>query len=313
MTTLPQSYTGVDVSKDKLDVYDALEGRSLVIANTAAAVRKLIKDFPDRFFVFEATSACDDVLRETLSAAGVAFARVNPRQARDFARSRGYLAKTDKVDAKMLADFGARNEPARTIESSKAHKRLAALMHRRDQLVSDLVAARNRCKQVTFADIRRDIERNIAWLKRELERIDRKLAGHIRTSEEMTEANERLQTVPGIGPVVAATLIAEMPELGQCDRRSIAALAGLAPLANDSGRSKGKRQIWGGRRRVRRALYMAALHARRCCGHLSAMQERLAAAGKAPKTILIAIARKLLVAVNAMMKNGKDYAPPQAV
>lgn len=309
--TLQQKHLGVDISKARLDLFDSVGNRASSVPNTAAAVKKLIKTFPAHVFVFEATSACDHLLRQQLTSTGVPFMRVNPRRAREFARACGFLAKTDRVDATMLAEMGRRLELPLTLEPSPARQKLAALVHRREHLVGDIVAQKNRLQQVQYADIAKDIERHLRWLTRERDKIDAKIADHVKAHNELVEAEALVRTAPGIGPVVAATLVAEMPELGRRDRRSIAALAGLAPLANDSGRFNGKRKIWGGRARVRRALFIAALHASRRCPHMKAMRERMAAAGKAPKIILVAIARKLLVALNAMIRDNTTYQAPE--
>lgn len=305
--TLHQKYLGVDICKDFLDVYDNQMARAKRWPNTPRDVRKLLKTFPDHFFVFEATSVCDQTLRDTLSQCKIPFSRVNPRRAREFARASGYLAKTDQVDAKMLADMGARLDLPQTHEPSAQHQKLAALVQRREQLTGDIVAQKNRAKQLQFADMKRSIERQLRWLEKERASIERKINAHIKANDTLSATAKTIQTVPGIGPVIAATLVAFMPELGTRDRRAIAALAGLAPLANDSGRRFGKRKIWGGRRRVRRALFIAAMHASRRCPHMAAMRERMVKAAKPTKTILIAIARKLLVTINAMIRTQSDY------
>ena len=263
--TLRQNALGVDLSLDALDVYCPRRDTYRHVPNTPAAIAALVADNTDAFFVFEATSGCDHELRARLTAAGVPFARVNPRRAREFARARGLLAKTDRVDARGLAEMGRCLPLEATVEPDTQRQRLAALVTRRDQIVGDLTREQN-----------------------------------------------RLRTIPGVGPIVAATLLAELPELGQRDRRAIAALAGLAPLANDSGRRQGRRRIWGGRRKARRVLYIAGLNAKRYCPHYADIAARMAATGKAPKTIVIAIARRLLTAMNAMLRDGTEFAPGPA-
>jgi transposase len=305
--TLPRNFVGVDICKDRLDVYSSSTGRHSILANTPKGVSKLIGAHPDAFFVFEATSGCDSAMRATLTAAGAPFARVNPRRAREFARAAGFLAKTDRVDARVLAEMGRKLELKQTLEPSAERQELEALLTRREQYVQMLVAERNRLAQAACGLIRADIRSHIRLLEGRLEKFDHAITALISASEELSRDARRLRRAPGVGPVVSAVLLADLPELGRRDRGAIAALAGLAPLSSDSGRRKGQRRIWGGRRRVRRALYIAALHASRHCPRMRAFRERLAARGKATKTILIAVARKLLVALNAMLRDGTDW------
>jgi transposase len=310
--TLHPNAVGVDISKQHLDVFCPRSQCAQRIANAPAAIDKLIAQYPDAFFVFEATSGCDDTLRQMLTAAKVPFARVNPRRAREFAKAAGVLAKTDRVDAHVLAELGLRLDLAPTVEPSAERRALSELVSRRDQIVEEIVRERNRLHQATSRPVRADIESHIRLLEKRRDKIEGAILEVLRHSPELAEDAARLRAIPGIGPIVAATLLAELPELGARDRRAIAALAGLAPLANDSGRYKGKRRIWGGRRKVRRVLFIAAMHASRHCPHWARLRQRMQAAGKATKTILIAIARKLLVAINAMLRDDKDFNPMTA-
>lgn len=305
--TLPQNVIGVDICKDRLDVFDLDAGRHTALANTPDGVAELIAAHSGAFFVFEATSGCDAALRAGLSAARERFARVNPRRAREFARASGVLAKTDRVDARVLAEMGRRLDLAPTTEPSAERQELAALLTRREQCLRMLLAERNRLAQAPAGLIRADIRSHIRLLEGRIEKFDRAVAALIAATPELAGAEARLRRVPGVGPVVAATLLADLPELGRRDRCAIAALAGLAPLAADSGCKQGRRRIWGGRRRVRRALYIAAMHATRHCPRMRAFRERLAGRGKATKTILVAAARKLVVALNAMLRDGADW------
>ena len=310
--TLRQNALGVDLSLDALDVYCPRRDTYRHVPNTPAAIAALVADNTDAFFVFEATSGCDHELRARLTAAGVPFARVNPRRAREFARARGLLAKTDRVDARGLAEMGRCLPLEATVEPDTQRQRLAALVTRRDQIVGDLTREQNRLRVTLEPLAKADITSHIRVLEGRRDKFDKAIAGHIAAHPDLARAEQRLRTIPGVGPIVAATLLAELPELGQRDRRAIAALAGLAPLANDSGRRQGRRRIWGGRRKARRVLYIAGLNAKRYCPHYADIAARMAATGKAPKTIVIAIARRLLTAMNAMLRDGTEFAPGPA-
>ncbi len=307
--TLHPNALGVDICMSHLDVFCPRSQRAQRLPNTPAAIEDLIARYEDAFFVFEATSGCDDTLRQLLTQAKVPFARVNPRRAREFAKAAGVLAKTDRVDARMLAELGLRLELVPTVEPSAERRALSELVARRGQLVEEIVREKNRLRLARSRTVRRDIESHVRLLEGRRDKIERAILELVRGSAELAHGAARLRAIPGVGLIVAATLLAELPELGARDRRAIAALAGLAPLANDSGRSKGKRRIWGGRRKVRRVLFIAAMHASRRCPHWASLRQRMQSAGKATKTILVAIARKLLVAINAMLRDGTDFNP----
>lgn len=311
--TLHQNAYGVDLSYDNLDVYSSRSKRFRRIANTPEAIRQFVAELEAEttqpFVVFEATSGCDYDLRRQLTEAGMTFHRANPRQAREFARGCGLLAKTDKVDARMLAEMGRRLDLRATREPSQDRQDLSALLTRRDQLVEEILREKNRLAVARHRLVRADIASHIRLLEGRKEKFDAAIEAHVRRSPELAHDAQKLQQVPGVGPLVSATLLAELPELGQRDRRAIAALAGLAPLASDSGRHRGKRCIWGGRRKARRVLFIAAIHASRRCPHWAQVRARMLAAGKAKKTVLIAIARKLLVALNAMLRDSSTFNP----
>lgn len=308
--TLHPNVLGVDIAKAHLDVFDRRGGTHLRIANTRPAIANLLAGTPaDTLVVFEATSGCDGLLRNMLGPGGHRFARVNPRHAREFARAIGVLAKTDKVDAKVLAEMGHRLDLMPSEELAPVRQELAALVQRREQLVEETVREKNRLGQTTHPAVRRDIASHIRLLEGRTTRMTDAIEALIAQDEGLNRDRKRLESMPGVGPVVAATLLAELPELGRRDRRAIAALAGVAPLANDSGRRQAPRRIWGGRRKVRRMLFIAALSAARWCPRFRAMRQRLAAAGKAKKVIHIAIARKLLITLNAMLRDGLAYQP----
>jgi transposase len=238
----------------------------------------------------------------------VHFSRVNPRHARDFARAMGVIGKTDRVDARMLAELGFRLNPPRTVPLAQSRRALQAQTVRRRQLVDLRKQEETRLKQSADADVRADIKSLIAVLERRITKIEQEMVRLVKADAELEAIDDILQSAPGVGPIVSATLIAELPELGSIDRRAIAALAGLAPVARDSGKRSGPRAIEGGRTVVRTMLYLAGLHASRAGGHFRAFRDRLQRAGKPPKAAIIATARKLLVTLNAMLATRQKYA-----
>jgi transposase len=307
-------FIGVDVAKDWLDIHDPVGGPRR-IENTPRSVRAFAQRSARQgaWIIFEASGGYDRLLREALEAFDVRFSRVNPRQARDFARAMGVIGKTDRVDARLLSEFGVRLRPARTLPLAAARRALQAQATRRRQLVEMRKQEATRLQQTADAEARADIRSLVAVLDRRIARLETRMTEIIAQDLELTEADRRLQTVPGIGPVVAATLIAELPELGQLDRRRIAALAGLAPIARDSGKRIGRRTIGGGRPVVRTMLYIAALHASRRSVVFKAFRNRLEVAGKPVKAAITATARKLLSVLNAMLAKGADYRDAAAV
>lgn len=306
--TVHPDVVGIDVSKHTLDVFDEKLGRWTRCANAAPAVAELVGGLAGRFVVLEATGDYDLVLRRALEAAGVAYARVNPAQARAFARAAGILAKTDRVDARLLARFGLAMRPSAEPPHNACRERLARLHKRRDQLVDIRKQERTRRTEAQEADLACDVARHLAWLDGEIADLDRRIAETVAAHEELRQGAGRLRSLPGIGPVAATTLLALMPELGARSPKTIAALAGLAPLNHDSGLHRGKRAIRGGRRRVRQALYMASVTAVRSNTRFARLYERLRAAGKPAKLALIAVARKLLVTANAILRDQTNFA-----
>jgi transposase len=299
-------FVGIDVSKAFLDVFDGSTGRGERIKNTGRSIAALIERWRTKsvFVLFEATGSYDRTLQKTLAAAGIVFARVNPLRARDFARAAGFLAKTDAVDARMLAAMAERLRPRPSSPCEAERERLRTLHRRRDQLVFMRKQERTRARE--SAEERQDIGRHITWLSAEISNLEAQIRSLISRVHTLREVAERLRSAPGIGSVAATTLLALLPELGTRSPKTIAALAGLAPFNRDSGKDRGKRTISGGRKRVRDALYMAALAAKRS-NHFASTYQRLIAAGKAPKLALIAVARKLLIALNAMMRDGTPF------
>lgn len=306
--TIAPGVIGIDVSKMTLDVYDAVARRHACIANDPAALAPLVEDWraAGRFVVMEATGRHDLALRRALATAGVPFARVNPGRARAFARAIGLLAKTDKVDARLLAMMGEALGPAAEEATPPAREQLAALCRRRDQLVQLRQQERTRLHDADAA-VAASFEAVLAVLDREIAGLDQRIAALVEATPEVERQRALLASVPGVGPVTAAVLLAFLPELGRLTPRRIAALVGLAPINRDSGTLRGRRTIHGGRKRVRDALYMAAFAAKRHCPVLKAFYDRLKAQGKPFKVALIATARKLLTMLNAILRDQTPF------
>lgn len=299
---------GCDVSKHFLDLFDARSQRSERIANMPGAIDAWLAARRSVFFVFEATGAYDRALRVALDAHGLTYARVNPSRARDFARAAGFLAKTDVVDARMLAQLGVVLQPRPEAAFDVDREHLAAFVKRRDQLVKMRAQERVRLRECAEPNLAGDIQAHLDWLDQHIKQADLAIAARIKANAVLAQRTAQLRSAPGVGPVAAAVIVALMPELGARNPKAIAALAGLAPLNADSGQTRGQRRIRGGRRRVREALYMAAVSAIRTKTRFSAFYQRLRAVGKSPKQALIAVARKLLIALNAMVRENAAYA-----
>lgn len=302
--TQPPIFVGIDVSKAQLDVAQRPAGW-FTVPNTEAGLTQLLAHLaaePPTLIVLEATGGVELPLTGALAAAGLPVVVVNPRQIRDFAKATGQLAKTDALDAQVLAHFAdvVRPEP-RPLPAAQTQE-LAALVTRRRQLIDMLTAEKNRLASARLV-VRKQLRAHITWLERALDQADRDLAEVLRQSPIWREKDELLRSVPGIGPVLATTLLANLPELGTLTHKQIAALVGVAPLNRDSGTLRGKRTVWGGRAQVRAALYMAAIVAARFNPVIRAFYQRLCAAGKAKKVALVACMRKLLTIVNAMLKH----------
>jgi transposase len=302
--TIPQVTLGIDVSGDFLDAFDHPGGRSRRFGNDRQGIAALI-GWARRlgaFVVLEATAPCDRLLVRALETAGLGFHRANPGRARDFARSIGRLAKTDRVDARMLAAYGAAVPLRPTVPVPPERLALQGLMARRDQLVAMRKAERIRLKAAPDPFVADSIKAMIVAFDEAIEKIEQRIERTVAQSPDLAGRKAVLRSVPGIGPVAAGVLLAGLPEIGQIDRRAVAALAGLAPIARDSGTMRGRRHVRGGRKRIRDALYMAALAAVRT-QPWKPIYQAMRDAGKPPKLALIAIARKLLVSLNALMRN----------
>jgi len=303
-------FVGIDVSKDRLDVHVQPSGEAFVVARDEDGIRALIDRLgaaPPALVVLEATGGLQVKAAGALAAAGLPVAVVNPRQVRDFARATGQLAKTDRLDARLIALFAAAVQPQPRPLPDEAAELLRALIARRRELIELRVAERNRLRQGASAWVQRDLERSIAALTKRIEAIDVEIENHVKGSPIWHVQEDLLRTVPGVGKTVSRTLIAELPELGKLTRRQIAALVGVAPFARDSGIFRGRRMITGGRPGVRAMLYMAAVSATRCNPIISAMYKRLIAAGKPAKVALTACMRKLLVILNAIARDQRPW------
>ena len=309
--TLPSVTLGIDVSRARLDAFAYPTGEARAFANDAKSIARLAAWARKlgAFVVLEATSSYDQPLIRALEEAAIAFHRSNPRKAREFARAAGYLAKTDQVDARMLAAYGAALELRPTAPVSPARLLLKALVSRRDQLVELRKTERTRLAAAVEPWLAESLRVNIALFSRQILTLESRIKACVEADAELDETWAITRSAPGIGPVAAGVLLAELPELGQTDRRGIAALAGLAPLACDSGAFKGRRRIWGGRKRVRDALYMAAVSATRS-GAFKPLYRQMVEAGKPPKVAIIAIARKLLVTLNAAARDRTTFSMP---
>jgi transposase len=306
--SMPQTFIGVDVSKSWIDAHHLSNGHGERVATTPAALRAFAATLAgDAFVICEASGGYERPLTDALAAAGVAHARVNPRQARDFARATGRLAKTDRVDAAMLAEMGRALRLVPDSVPDPARRRLAALVARRDDLQATITREKQRLGLAEDGFVRKAITALLRVLVRHRAALEAEIKAQIAVDHGLAVRVALLRTAPGVGPVIAAVLTARLPELGQLDRRAIAALAGLAPQARDSGGWRGRRCIWGGRREVRRALYLAAFVASCRDPELRAVRARLRAAGKPYKVVIIALARKLLTRLNAMVRDGTDY------
>ncbi len=299
-------FVGIDVSKDRLDVHVRPSGEVFAVTRASTGIEELVALLVERkplLVVIEATGGFETVVAAAIGAAGLPLAVVNPRQIRAFARACGQLAKTDRLDAAVIAHFAEAVRPEPRAIPDAAARALAELVTRRGQIIAMMVAERNRRRQLTQPRLVRTVERVLATLQEQLTAIERDIDDTIRGTPAWREKEELLTSAPTIGPKIARTLISDLPELGTLDRRKISALVGVAPFSHESGRWRGHRAIEGGRSRVRSALFMAVLVAIRRGLPLAATYHRLRAAGKPAKVAIVATMRKLLVILNAMMRD----------
>lgn len=307
---------GIDVSKDELWIAIHPETRTWTSATTADAIEQLVEQLhaaQPQVIVVEATAGYELPVVTACAAAGLPITVVNPRQVRAFAQAIGRTAKTDTIDASVLALFGARVQPDVRPLPDADTRALAALIARRRQLLEMLGAEQRRLAQApATGPVTRNLRTHIRWLDRQVRDVDDEISGAVQRSPVWRVQEDLLRSVPGIGPIVARTLLAELPELGRLNRREIAALVGVAPFNRDSGQWRGRRKIWGGRRSIRAVLYMAALVAARRNRPLAAFYQRLRDHGKPAKVALVAVMRKLLTTLNAIMKHQSPWSDPTA-
>ena len=299
-------FIGIDVAKDRLDVHVLPSREAFAVARDGEGLERLIERLAalaPALVVLEATGGYETVVASALAGAGLPLAVVNPRQIRDFARALGRLAKTDALDAQAIALFAERVRPEPRPLADAEAQALAELVARRRQIVEMMTAERNRRHRLGGKRMQKSVDRLLAALQKELSALEADLDDAIRGTPAWREAEDLLTSVPGVGDKLARTLIADLPELGRLDRKQIAALVGVAPLNRDSGHMRGKRTTWGGRAKVRTVLYMAALVAAHHNPVLAGFYQRLLAAGKAKKLALVAVMRKLLTILNAILRD----------
>jgi transposase len=307
---MEQIFVGIDVSKERLDVHVRPSGEAFAVARDGeglAALVERLRVLAPALIVSEATGGFEQVLAGALGSAGLPVVVVNPRQIRDFARALGRLAKTDRLDAEAIALFAERVRPELRPLPDEQARLLGELVARRRQVIEMIVAEGNRARQLESRRLKKRIERHRAVLQEELSEIECELDDTIRGTPIWRESEDLLKSAPGVGNILARTLIADLPELGTLDRKKIAALAGVAPFNRDSGTLRGRRTIWGGRAAIRTTLYMAALVATRHNPVIASFYRRLLAAGKPKKLALTACMRKLLTILNAMIRDGKPW------
>jgi len=305
-------FVGIDVSKAWLDIAVHEQKEAFRVSNDPVGIAELVerlKALDPTLIVLEPTGGFEMLVVAEMTRAGLPVAVVNAKRVRDFARATGQLAKTDKLDAKVLAHFAATIRPAiRTLRNDE-EEQLTALLTRRRQVVEMLTVEKNRLVTVR-AKMRSDIEAHVTWLSASLKALDKEIEDFVKGSPAWKEKDTLLQSVPGVGPVTSATLLGMLPELGILNRQEIAALVGVAPINKDSGRKQGRRRVYGGRADVRNVLYMAALSAKKFNPVIAKFYDKLLKHGKEKKVALTACMRKLLVILNVMMRNNQAWNPP---
>lgn len=307
---MPEVFVGIDVSEATFEIARLPDSVVWQYANEPEAIADLIErlvEFEPALVVLEATGGLETALLASLAAAGLPALAINPRQARDFARAQGKLAKTDKIDAIILAEFGQRMRPEPRALPDQSLLELRELTTRRQQLIEMLTAEKNRLRRAR-SNVKPNIQAHIRWLEGQVSDLDSELRQAIKNSPAWREQDNLLRSVKGVGPVLAWNLLANLPELGSLNRKQIAALAGIAPMNRDSGKWRGRRTIIGGRSRVRTAMYMGALSATRYNEAIQPFYERLREAGKPKKLALTACMRKLLTILNAKVRDQRNTA-----
>jgi transposase len=304
-------FVGIDVSKARLDVAIAGSDETWSVSNTSDGIGKLVgqlREIGPTLVVLEATGGFEVPAAAALAAAEIPVVITNPRQVRDFAKSTGQLAKTDAIDAHVLALFAERIRPKVRALPDEDARALDAIVGRRRQIIDMITAEKNRLG-LALPAVQKGIKKHVRWLERQLSDVDSDLDARIRNSPVWQAKSDLLRDVPGVGPNLTRTLIAELPELGQLSNKQIAALVGVAPLNRDSGLFRGRRTVWGGRATVRCALYMSILSATKWNPVIRVFYARLRAQGKPPKVAMVACMRKLLTILNAMVRDGRQWDP----
>jgi transposase len=310
--TIVEKFVGIDVSKSTLDVCIEPAVQTLHVAYDEVGINQIagrLKEVNPTLIVMEATGGLEVRIATELASLGLPVAVINPRQARDFAKATGQLAKTNQVDAAVLAAFAKAIRPQVRPLKDADTLALDDMVSRRRQLINMRVQETLRLGTAATKPLQKSLTKHIVWLDRQIAEIDSDLSKRLRESDAWRAKDDLLRGIPGVGAVTTLTMLAKCPELGKLNRREIAALTGVAPLANDSGKHRGKRFIWGGRADVRAVLYMAAISAMRCNDTIKAFAERLKKAGKPPKVVIVACMRKLLIIMNAMLKNNTPWHP----
>ena len=303
-------FIGVDISQDSLDMVAYPTGQIWQYKNSKGGITKAIaklRGLELKLIVMEATGGLEKPLCEALFQAGLPAAIVNPRRIRDFGRSMGILAKTDKLDAKVMAYFAAKIEPAPRPIQDEASQKLENLLTRRSQISDMIIAEKHRLKHGSDKIVRKHIQGHVNWLESELKDLEKELKDSIRQNPKFAEKVKLYKSMPGVGDNLSYNLVANLGELGHLNQREIAALVGVAPLNRDSGKQRGRRMIWGGRATVRKALYMPALSAIRCNPVIRDLYQRLIAKGKLKKVALVACMHKMLTILNSMVKNNTSW------
>ena len=310
-----EKFVGIDIAKDTFDVCIDPEAEVMHVAydhKGMATIGQRLKAVAPTLIVMEATGGLETRLASELAALGLSVAVINPRQARDFAKATGQLAKTDRVDAAVLAAFARAIRPQARAMKDADTRALDDLVSRRRQLIDMRVQETLRLGTTASKTMLKSLEAHIAWLDKRITEIDAELTRRLRTSDVWRTKDDLLRGIPGVGAVTSLTMLAKCPELGQLNRREIAALTGVAPLAKDSGKHRGKRFVWGGRANVRAVLYMATVSAMRFNSRIKPFAERLKQAGKPTKVVIVACMRKLLTIMNSILKNRTSWTPIRA-
>lgn len=305
---------GIDVASKKLDVFDSKTGGHSIIANSPEEIESFLRGVKrtrtKTLVVMEATGGYESLLVEALHKKGVDCSVVNPLQMRNFARGCGMIEKNDKIDARMIARFGEVVQPKLREKPSESEAKLKSLVHRRDQILGQVSAEKNRLQQTRDEETRAMVQQAIQFYKAQQKELDKRISQVLSQCNDLAEKADILRSCPSVGAVTSAMLLAELPELGRLNRGQIAKLVGVAPLARDSGQKEGKRKTYAGRSMVRKVLYMAALVATKHNRRLQVFYQKLLAKGKPKKLALVAVMRKLLVTLNVMIRNKKHWSEP---